>query len=396
MHVARDGGRGAARRARRPSQTARRAGTGLPSSPGGALVAADCVMQHGGGTRQGGGDVRSGGVAGRGGSATRQEARKRGCLWDQAGSSSQHDRVRCPHVLPATALAVLRLDPSASVLQAVMRHRLGGGRVIGVPAAKPAGAVPNAATATAPKSDGSGAAKAAGTESAAMAATTAKADGSGVATSVHTPVHHVRQNFKWDCGIACILMLLHTRGEPKRREDLIAMVGTNSVWTVDLAYIMHKCGLSCVFHTVMEGVREEYATEVFYKDELDEDRARVEKLFRGAKAAGVAVSTKAVTIAHIAEAVLQEKLAIVLTDRRILRPKSDEKQAAGLRTRSDRVSYKTRATASNKARAADGASGGGTGRAPWVSSERDAAIVSAELSGSFTGHYVVRPFVRIH
>jgi hypothetical protein len=216
-------------------------------------------------------------------------------------------------------------------------------------------------------------------------------------------VHHIRQSFKWDCGIACILMMLRTRGEHKTRGDLIALVGTNSVWTVDLAYIMRKCGLPCVFHTVMEGVREEYAAETFYKDELDEDRARVEKLFRGAKAAGVAVRTEAVTLAQIAAAVLEGRLAIVLTDRRILRPKSDEEEtAAGLRTRSDRVSYKTRAAASSKSRAAGGASGKvaspaakayeKAGRAAWVS-KRDSSIVSAELSGSFTGHYVVRPSV---
>lgn len=210
-----------------------------------------------------------------------------------------------------------------------------------------------------------------------FAARPAKAapDCPGPAASVHTRVQHVRQNFKWDCGIACILMLMRTRGEHKAREDLIALVGTNSVWTVDLAYIMHQCGLPCVFHTVMEGVREEYAAETFYKDELDEDRARVEKLFRGAKAAGVAVKTEAVTIAQIAAAVLQGRLAIVLTDRRILRPKSDEKDPAGLRTRGDRGSYKTRATTDSKSRAAADATCG---------------------EASFTGHYVVRPPVRFH
>ena len=31
--------------------------------------------------------------------------------------------------------------------------------------------------------------------------------------------------------------------------------------------------LRVTFHTVMEGVREDYAEEAFYKDELDEDRA---------------------------------------------------------------------------------------------------------------------------
>lgn len=234
-----------------------------------------------------------------------------------------------------------------------MRHRFGGGRVLGVPATQ---AGIDAAASAASPGFGAGPAKAA-------------ADESGAAASVHTRVQHVRQNFKWDCGIACILMLMRTRGEHKAREDLIALVGTNSVWTVDLAYIMHKCGLPCVFHTVMEGVREEYAAETFYKDELDEDRARVEKLFRGAKAAGVAVKTEAVTIAQIAAAVLQGRLAIVLTDRRILRPKSDEKDAAGLRTRGDRGSHKTRATTGSKSRALAGA----------TCSE-----------ASFTGHYVVR------
>jgi hypothetical protein len=281
---------------------------------------------------------------------------------------------------------------------------------MGVPAATMASAAPGY--------NGSGAAKVAGAFStakkaaatgaasstkAAVAGATAETGESGAITSVHTHVHHVRQNFKWDCGIACILMLMRTRGDQgmRTREELIALVGTNSVWTVDLAYIMHKCGLSCVFHTVMEGVREEYAAETFYKDELDEDRARVEKLFRGAKAAGVAVKTEAVSIAQIAAAVLQGRLAIVLTDRRILRPKSDEKEMAGLRTRSERVSYRTRATTSSKSRAL--ARNTGSDAAPsakaydkaWFSSKRDATIVSAELSGSFTGHYVVRNAISV-
>jgi hypothetical protein len=343
-------------------------------------------------------------VGGRAGSAaTRKEARKRGCLWDQAGSSSQHDRVSClrpPATFKRRFAATLQHASccSLSIVQAVMRHRLGGGRMMGAPAET----VGTAATGY----DRSGAVKATGTVSAARAAAAtctasatraaaAETGGSGAVTSVHTRVHHVRQNFKWDCGIACILMLMRTRGDQgmRTREDLIALVGTNSVWTVDLAYIMHKCGLSCVFHTVMEGVREEYAAETFYKDELDEDRARVEKLFRGARTAGVAVKTEAVTIAQIAAAVLQGRLAIVLTDRRILRPKSDEKEAAGLRTRSERVSYKTRATSSKSRAGTTGSEAASAAKAydkAWVSSERDATIVSAELSGSFTGHYVVR------
>jgi hypothetical protein len=179
-------------------------------------------------------------------------------------------------------------------------------------------------------------------------------------TAVHTLVKHVPQSFKWDCGLACIQMLLRTRGEDSAsptRGDLINLAKTFSLWTIDLAYMMHACGLPCVLHTVMEGVRQEYAAVPYYKDDLDEDRARVEKLFRGAKSTGVTVKTGSVSIDQLAEVMLQGKLAIILTDRRLL-PVMNSKtkglasmnRAAAAATQQRRqsrgvsgVSYKTRA-----------------------------------------------------
>ena len=116
----------------------------------------------------------------------------------------------------------------------------------------------------------------------------------------------------------------------------------------------------------MDGVREEYAGETFYKDDLDDDRLRVEKLFRGAKQAGVAVKTEACTAARLASVMLEGRLVIVLTDRRLLRPKvakttRETTAAAGLRAAPSMVSYKTRAR-SGAGRAA-GASAAGVGEA---------------------------------
>ena len=101
-------------------------------------------------------------------------------------------------------------------------------------------------------------------------------------TAVHTRVEHVRQERKWDCGLACVIMVLRAGGIHKTRPELAKMAGTSSTWTVDLAYIMRSCGAKFVFLTMMEGVREDYSAEAFYRDDLDADRLRVEKLFRGA------------------------------------------------------------------------------------------------------------------
>ena len=103
---------------------------------------------------------------------------------------------------------------------------------MGVPATKPT----SAASSAAPQVETVkmlGVAEAVAPMAVGCRAAAAKSDESGTAVSTHTHVHHVRQNCKWDCGIACILMLLRTRGEHKAREDLIEMVGTNSVWTVE-------------------------------------------------------------------------------------------------------------------------------------------------------------------
>jgi len=189
--------------------------------------------------------------------------------------------------------------------------------------------------------------------------------------SVHTRVDHVRQCFKWDCGIACIMMVLRTRGVHKTRKELADMAGTSSVWTVDLAYIMRKCGLACTFHTVMEGVREDYAEESFYKDELDEDRVRVDGLFRGAKEAGVGIATARLTVGDIAAAVLQGRLAIVLTDRRLMRP------GAG--------------RAHSRLAAGGGAGGRGAAAVAAAAGRRadQKGATTREPSGDFTGHYVI-------
>ena len=134
------------------------------------------------------------------------------------------------------------------------------------------------------------------------------------------------------------------------------MAGTNSIWTVDLAYILRSCGATFTFLTVMEGVRESYETEAFYRDDLDADRRRVEKLFRGAAAAGINVKVSSLSSEELAESIFAGQAAIVLTDRRLLRPR--------------RPPIGTR-------------SGGG------VASDGSVSFEALQDGSTFTGHYIL-------
>lgn len=53
-----------------------------------------------------------------------------------------------------------------------------------------------------------------------------------------------------------------------------------SIWTVDLAYLLRRSGLSVELTTITLGANPEYASEGFYKEHMEEDGSRVERLFR--------------------------------------------------------------------------------------------------------------------
>lgn len=53
-----------------------------------------------------------------------------------------------------------------------------------------------------------------------------------------------------------------------------------SIWTVDLAYLLRRCGLEVELTTITIGANPEYAKESFYKEHMEEDGSRVERLFQ--------------------------------------------------------------------------------------------------------------------
>lgn len=135
-------------------------------------------------------------------------------------------------------------------------------------------------------------------------------------------VPHVRQLFSWDCGLACVSMVLTAIGvgdfDIHRLADLCS---TTSIWTVDLAYLLHKFSVSFSFFTVTLGANPSYSAETFYREQLQDDVGRVEGLFKKALETGISIQCRSVSGEEISTLVLSGKyIAVALVDKIKLSP----------------------------------------------------------------------------
>jgi hypothetical protein len=132
-------------------------------------------------------------------------------------------------------------------------------------------------------------------------------------------VPYVRQSFSWDCGLACAEMALRARGVSVSVSDLRKMCETDSVWSIDLSYLLHKFSVQLTFFTVTRGVRAEYRKQEFYRKQFPEDATRVTALFEHAEGRGIKIVQQSVEIADIVRALVDDKkLILVLLDKRLL------------------------------------------------------------------------------
>lgn len=89
----------------------------------------------------------------------------------------------------------------------------------------------------------------------------------------------VRQERTWDCGLACALMALRMLGDVDVTLESLAMsCGTESVWTIDLAVLLHQRGARVDLLTTSAGVSADYDTVPFYQNAISSDRKRVQQL----------------------------------------------------------------------------------------------------------------------
>ncbi|XP_010452501.1 PREDICTED: protein GUCD1-like [Camelina sativa] len=157
----------------------------------------------------------------------------------------------------------------------------------------------------------------------------------GLPSSSHFEVPHVHQLASWDCGLACVLMVLRASGIAScTLEDLAEICSTNSIWTVDLAYLLHKFCVEFSYYTITFGANPNYSIEEFYKEQLPEDLVRVDLLFRKAHESGIIIQCRSVSIHEISCLLLSGNyIAIALVDQdKLSKSWLEEMIVAGLHT----------------------------------------------------------------
>nr|CAB3465063.1 unnamed protein product [Digitaria exilis] len=118
-------------------------------------------------------------------------------------------------------------------------------------------------------------------------------------------VPHVQQAFTWDCGLACVLMVLRTLGVDccDGIADLERLCRTTRFFSFS-------------FFTVTLGANPQYSAETFYREQLQEDIDRVDELFGKALDAGISIQCRSISAYDIAFLLLSGHcIAIALVDK---------------------------------------------------------------------------------
>mmetsp|Transcript_5072 Transcript_5072/g.6575 ORF Transcript_5072/g.6575 Transcript_5072/m.6575 type:complete len:342 (+) Transcript_5072:131-1156(+) len=111
-------------------------------------------------------------------------------------------------------------------------------------------------------------------------------------------VMHFRQDYHWDCGVTCVQMVLRHFGSEYTSRELMDMVGTQSVWTIDILALLKTAYPNGTFLLCSKnlGVDDSYSDLDMYKKEFDNDSVRVANLFK--RASSLELECQEVVLEH--------------------------------------------------------------------------------------------------
>jgi len=111
-------------------------------------------------------------------------------------------------------------------------------------------------------------------------------------------ISHIRQDHDWDCGLACLRMVLRRALGPvtdKKFDNVCKKLGFGTnVWTIDLANILTYFKVNYMYYTETFGVDDSYQENSFYQDNFKVDELRVNHLFACADALDLKVEKRSV------------------------------------------------------------------------------------------------------
>ncbi|XP_067942470.1 protein GUCD1-like [Watersipora subatra] len=128
-----------------------------------------------------------------------------------------------------------------------------------------------------------------------------------------TSIVHVKQKSSWDCGIACLQMVLQLLGKDVSCLDQLVkeMDADQSIWTVDLAYLLSKFSVPSTLYSTHLGVQEDYTSIPFYKRRFNQDKVRVERLMGECKSHGYECIQRKLTIDELSDKLVGGKCVII-------------------------------------------------------------------------------------
>ncbi|XP_075983711.1 protein GUCD1 [Anticarsia gemmatalis] len=140
--------------------------------------------------------------------------------------------------------------------------------------------------------------------------------------SVQHVLEHYQQEYNWDCGVSCVIMLL----PPAQRKEMITNFESiceeegfkQSTWTIDLCYLLKRFGIKHTLFTLTLGVNESFRTHGYYDKIIHIDRDRVTQRFAAAERDGVVARRHALTHHELVEHLSRRGPAIVLVDAGLL------------------------------------------------------------------------------
>ena len=144
-------------------------------------------------------------------------------------------------------------------------------------------------------------------------------------------VQKEKQKDSWDCGLACVQMVLGTLGDIDASQSVLASrVSGKSVWTIDLAYLLCEYGVAAQYLTSALTVNAaDYEGSTFYAGTIDTDAVRVNRLLAAAATEGVEVVRRSLSAVELWNLMSEEETMIVaLVDHNLLYARVSPSQPA--------------------------------------------------------------------
>ncbi|KAJ1876838.1 hypothetical protein H4R99_006165 [Coemansia sp. RSA 1722] len=199
------------------------------------------------------------------------------------------------------------------------------------------------------------------------------------------PVSKVLQQDSWDCGLACVCMVLRAFGHATCSIARLArQAQTDSVWTIDLAYLLYRnVRADFTFYTQCAGINPEYAAQAFYEQGLDDDEKRVRGLFARARVdQSIRIIEIVIPLIDLKRFLVHRQyVAVLLVDNAVLRCLACERARAASAAQARRTAAHARSRSVNVFRSAASA-GSARGVLSWFSRRRPGG-------DGYLGHYVL-------